>query len=46
MLKVLLFLEEHGEAYDGTIYQQPPNDRHDHGGVLNERAVGKQCREG
>lgn len=41
ILEILLLLEELGEADDGAIYQQTPDNRHDHGGDLDQARVCK-----
>jgi len=46
ILKVLLLLEELGEADDGAVDQQPTDDRHDHGWNLDKSAVCEEYREG
>ena len=42
ILEILLLLEKHSETDDGAIDQKSSNDRHNHGGYLNQIGVGQQ----
>ena len=42
--KLLLFLEKHCEADDGTVDQKAPDDGHDHGRHLDQAAMSKERR--
>ena len=42
ILEILLFLEKHSETDNGAIDQKPSNDRHNHGGYLNQTRVSQQ----
>ena len=42
ILEILLLLEKHSETDDGAIGQKSSNDRHNHGGYLNQTGVSQQ----
>ena len=42
ILEILLFLEKHSETDNGAINQKSSNDRHNHGGYLNQMRVSQQ----
>ena len=42
ILEILLLLEKHSETDDGAIDQKSSNDRHNHGGYLNQTRVSQQ----
>lgn len=46
LLKLLLFLEEHAEADDGSVNQQAAGDGHDHGFDSDEIGVREDGRKG
>lgn len=45
-LELLVFMEEHAEADDGSVNQQTTNYGHDHGFNLDEVRVRENNREG
>ena len=42
ILEILLLLEKHSKTDDGAIGQKSSNDRHNHGGYLNQTGVSQQ----
>ena len=45
ILEILLLLEKHSETDNGAIDQESSNDRHNHGGYLNQTRVSQQSWE-
>ena len=45
ILEILLLLEKHSETDNSAIDQKSSNDRHNHGGYLNQTGVGQQSRK-
>ena len=42
ILEILLFLEKHSETDDGAIDQKSSDNRHNHGGYLDQTGVSQQ----